>query len=54
MVERWTVTKGVSDDVEDLDSAEALTELKLQDVAYRVAMATTDRVLQPTLRDFLR
>ena len=37
-----------------IDRAEALTELKLQEVAYRGALATTDRVVQPTLKDFLR
>lgn len=47
------VTFGV-DDVESLDLAEAITELKLQEVAYRGALGATNRVLQPTLKDFLR
>jgi len=47
------VTFGVLD-VESLDLAEAITELKMQEVAYRGALGATDRVLQPTLKDFLR
>ena len=47
------VTFGV-DDVESIDLAEAITELKIQEVAYRGALGATDRVLQPTLKDFLR
>ncbi len=47
------VTFGV-DDVESVELAEAITELKLQEVAYRGALGTTNRVLQPTLKDFLR
>ena len=39
---------------DDIARAEALTELKLQEVAYRGALGTTERVLQPTLKNFLR
>ncbi len=62
------MTEGVSEDTpplgadgalppgagDGIDHAEALTELKLQEVAYRGALGTTDRVLQATLKDFLR
>ncbi len=62
------MTEGVADDTppmsaddalppgvrDDIDHAEAITELKLQEVAYRGALGTTERVVQPTLKDFLR
>lgn len=40
--------------VEDVDLAEAITELKLQEVAYNASLSATTRVLQPSLLDFLR
>lgn len=40
--------------IEDVDLAEAVTELKLQEVAYAASLAATERVLQPSLLDFLR
>jgi flagellar hook-associated protein 3 FlgL len=40
--------------VEDVDLAEVILDLKLQEVAYQSALAVTARVLQPTLMDFLR
>lgn len=39
---------------EDLDVAEAITELKMQENVYRLALASAARVLQPTLMEFLR
>ncbi len=39
---------------EDLDVAEAIMELKMQENVYRLALASGARVLQPTLLDFLR
>lgn len=39
---------------EDLDVAEAITELKMQENAYRLALASGARIVQPTLLDFLR
>jgi FlgN protein len=33
---------------------DAAVDLQLQEVVYRAALATTERVLQPTLLDFLR
>lgn len=40
--------------VEDVDLAETITELKLQEVAYSASLSATQRVLQPSLLDFLR
>jgi flagellar hook-associated protein 3 FlgL len=40
--------------IEDVDLAEVILDLKLQEVAYQSALAVTARVLQPTLMDFLR
>jgi flagellar hook-associated protein 3 FlgL len=37
-----------------VDLAKATVDLQLQEVAYQAALATTGRVLQPTLLDFLR
>lgn len=39
---------------EDLDVAQAITELKMQENVYRLALASGARVIQPTLLDFLR
>ncbi|MFY0406999.1 flagellin [Solicola sp. PLA-1-18] len=41
-------------DVEDIDLAEAATELGLREMAYQAALGATARVLQPSLVDFLR
>lgn len=46
--------KGTLSDVEDLDVARAIMELKMQENVYRLALATTARIIQPTLMDFLR
>lgn len=43
-----------TDDVEDIDLAETIVELKTQEVVYQGALATTARVVQTTLREFLR
>lgn len=40
--------------VEDVDLAETIVELQLQEVAYQAALGATSRVLQPSLLDFLR
>jgi flagellar hook-associated protein 3 FlgL len=40
--------------VEDADLAETISELKLQEVAYAASLSATERVLQPSLLDFLR
>lgn len=40
--------------VEDVDLAEALLDLQMQEVAYQGALGATAKVLQPTLLDFLR
>ena len=41
-------------EVENVDLAKAMVDLQLQEVAYQAALATTGRVLQPSLIDFLR
>lgn len=40
--------------VEDIDLAQTIVELQMQEVAYQGALGATKRVLQPTLMDFLR
>jgi flagellar hook-associated protein 3 FlgL len=40
--------------IEDIDLAEVILELKMQEVSYQSALSVTARVLQPTLMDFLR
>jgi flagellar hook-associated protein 3 FlgL len=40
--------------VEDADLAETIADLKLQEVAYAASLSATERVLQPSLLDFLR
>lgn len=41
-------------EVENTDLPKALMELKLQETAYQAALASTARVMQPSLLDFLR
>ena len=41
-------------DLEDVDLARATIDLKMQEVAYQAALASTARVMQPSLLDFLR
>lgn len=43
-----------TDDVDDIDLAETLVELTTQEVAHQGALSTTARVIQTTLREFLR
>ncbi|WP_338419187.1 flagellar hook-associated protein FlgL [Cryobacterium breve] len=40
--------------IEDVDLAQAILDLKVQEVTYQAALSVTARVLQPTLMDFLR
>ncbi|HEY3436393.1 MAG TPA: flagellar hook-associated protein FlgL [Actinotalea sp.] len=40
--------------VEDIDMAQTIVELQMQEVAYKGALGATQRVLQPSLMDFLR
>jgi flagellar hook-associated protein 3 FlgL len=39
---------------EDVDLAEAIMELKIEESIYRSALAASARIIQPTLLDFLR
>lgn len=41
-------------EVEDVDIAETLIEVRVQEMAYNAALAVTAKVIQPTLLDFLR
>lgn len=41
-------------EVENVDLPRATVDLKMQEVAYQAALATTARVAQPSLLDFLR
>lgn len=47
-------TKSSLSAIEDIDLAQTILELKMQEVAYQGALGATARVLQPTLMDFLR
>lgn len=40
--------------IEDLDLAKVILDLQTQQVTYQSALATTAKVIQPTLMDFLR
>lgn len=40
--------------IEDIDLAETIMEIKMQEIAYQGALGASARVLQPTLMDFLR
>ncbi len=41
-------------EVENTDLPRAMVDLKMQEVAYQAALASTARVMQPSLLDFLR
>ena len=41
-------------ELENVDLPKAMVDLQMQEVAYQAALATTARVLQPSLVDFLR
>lgn len=41
-------------EIENTDLPKAMVDLKLQEVAYQAALASTSRVMQPSLVDFLR
>lgn len=41
-------------DVEDTDLPKAMVDLQMHEVAYQAALASTARVMQPSLVDFLR
>ena len=47
------LTKILSEE-QDLDYAEAIMELKMEEFAYRTALSVGARIIQPTLVDFLR
>lgn len=40
--------------IEDVDMAQAITDLTMKETVYRAALATGARVIQPSLVDFLR
>lgn len=40
--------------VEDIDLAQTIIELQMQEVGYKAALGATSRVLQPSLMDYLR
>lgn len=48
-----TLTNRLSE-IENTDLPKAMVELQMQEVAYQAALASTARVLQPSLVDFLR
>jgi flagellin-like hook-associated protein FlgL len=44
----------VRSNIEDIDLANVISEFKMQENAYRAALATSSMMLQPTLVDYLR
>ncbi len=50
---KLNLTKVLSEE-QDLDYAEAIMELKMEEFAYRTALSVGARIIQPTLLDFLR
>lgn len=56
--DRTDVTKlgqqGSLAEIESVDLAKALTDLKLQETSYQAALGATARTIQPSLMDFLR
>lgn len=46
--------KRLLSDRQDVDMAEAIMELKMEENVYRAALAVGARILQPTLMDYLR
>lgn len=48
-----SLTSSLSE-LEDTDLARATVDLQMQEVAYKAALATTARVMQPSLLEFLR
>jgi flagellar hook-associated protein 3 FlgL len=47
-------TKSSLSDIENVDAAQAIMDVQMQQVAYQASLGATARVLQPTLLDFLR
>ncbi|MEB3236422.1 MAG: flagellar hook-associated protein FlgL [Candidatus Sericytochromatia bacterium] len=46
--------QGLKSEAEDADIATLITDLNQQDSVYRASLAATQRVIQPTLLDYLR
>jgi len=46
--------KKIRSEAEDLDYAEAIMNLKMEEFAYRTALSVGARIIQPSLIDFLR
>ena len=40
-------------EIEDIDLAESIMDMQLQEVAYQAALSASSRALQPSLVDFL-
>ncbi|MGD8190284.1 flagellar hook-associated protein FlgL [Brevibacillus ginsengisoli] len=51
--EEVSVTKLMSDN-EDVDTAQVITDLKMQENVHRAALGAGSRIIQPSLLDFLR
>ena len=49
--ERLVALKSQLSDVEDVDLPQTIMEIKLQEPAYRAALATAAKVIQPSLID---
>lgn len=51
---RQLTTKSQLSGIEDIDLAETILDLQMQEVAYNGALGAASKVLQPSLMDFLR
>nr|MDF9460522.1 flagellin [Bacillus pumilus] len=54
LTSQFEVLKNAKSDNEDVESEKAIIDLLQQEVVNRVALATTAKVIQPSLVDFLR
>ncbi|HYN96286.1 MAG TPA: flagellar hook-associated protein FlgL [Pilimelia sp.] len=52
--DRALTLRGQLSEVEDIDLPQTIMEVQLQQTAYQAALATTAKVIQPSLIDFLR
>ncbi len=54
LFEETIFLRGMRSTVEDIDMAGLMTEYMMQESVYQAALATTARMMQPTLIDFMR
>ena len=54
LFEETIFLRDMRSNIEDIDMAEIMTEYMMQESVYQAALATTARMMQPTLIDFMR